>query len=246
MPMFLGLFERAERAGDPWLFLLTAGFLLWSLAYLLIIAKCFAERTYGVPLPAICLNLTWEFYFAVVAPPAYAGGPWGAGLGGWLVKVWFLLDLIIFGQLLAWGRNQQHDPVLRRYFYVVIAGLLILAYFGQTTFMVYNFDPDGTQIGWIINLIMSIFFIGLFFQRPRSEGLSFTAAWAKLLGSGAMGIVLVGLHGKRAGFEEALAPTGYYDFERFLVAAVAFFDLLYVALLWRRRSRRTPGGEPAA
>ena len=42
--------------------------MLWTLAYLLIIRQGFLDRTYGMPLAALCVNLSWELVFAFVYP----------------------------------------------------------------------------------------------------------------------------------------------------------------------------------
>ena len=49
--------------------LATLGDVLWLVAYALILWKGFKDRTYGVPFLAICLNFTWEFWFALVCAP---------------------------------------------------------------------------------------------------------------------------------------------------------------------------------
>ena len=40
--------------------------LFWGLAYLGMIWRGFAGRTYGMPLPALAANLAWEFTIAFV------------------------------------------------------------------------------------------------------------------------------------------------------------------------------------
>ena len=41
---------------------------LWTMVYLLIIKRGFADKTYGMPLPALCANLSWEFIFSFIHP----------------------------------------------------------------------------------------------------------------------------------------------------------------------------------
>lgn len=36
----------------------------WTLAYMLIIKRRFQDKTFGMPLTALCANLSWEFIFS--------------------------------------------------------------------------------------------------------------------------------------------------------------------------------------
>src|SRR3712207_6737729 len=71
---------------------------LWTLAYLLIIRQGFLDRTYGMPLVALCANISWEFIFAFVYPHDL---PQGA-----VNVVWFSLDVVILFQLLLYGPRE--------------------------------------------------------------------------------------------------------------------------------------------
>jgi hypothetical protein len=42
--------------------------IFWTITYLLIIRRGFLDHTYGMPLIALCANLTWEFIFSFVFP----------------------------------------------------------------------------------------------------------------------------------------------------------------------------------
>jgi hypothetical protein len=71
---------------------------LWTLAYLLIIRQGFLDRTYGMPLAALCANLSWEFIFTFVYPhdlPQRAEN-----------VVWLSFDFVILGQLLLYGARE--------------------------------------------------------------------------------------------------------------------------------------------
>lgn len=49
---------------DPWAWFNIVGEVgcaLWVVAYGLIIRQCFRDKSYGLPLGAICLNVSWEF-----------------------------------------------------------------------------------------------------------------------------------------------------------------------------------------
>jgi hypothetical protein len=49
---------------------LTLGGIFWILAYVCIISKGFKDKTYGMPLIALCANNSWEFIFSFILPPS--------------------------------------------------------------------------------------------------------------------------------------------------------------------------------
>src|SRR5918992_146865 len=76
---------------------------LWTLAYLLIIRRGFLEDTYGMPLVALCANLSWEFIFSFVHPhdlPQRA-----------VNVVWFSFDLVILLQILLYGTGRDAEAL---------------------------------------------------------------------------------------------------------------------------------------
>ena len=42
--------------------------IFWTLTYVPIIWRGFLDQTYGMPLAALCANLSWEFIFSFVHP----------------------------------------------------------------------------------------------------------------------------------------------------------------------------------
>lgn len=168
------------------------GFAMWAIAYGLIIWKGFRDRSYGVPLVAICLNVTWELYFALLCP--LTGGITkgictASGPQLLLLRVWLLFDLVIVWQLFRFGWTHQLGAALgryfgpqrqRRYFSLTVGALLALALVWQYAFLVVSHDEDGNELAWITNFIMSALFVRSALTRPNQVGLSYGAAWAKL------------------------------------------------------------------
>jgi len=55
--------------------LLVSSGVLWTVTYLLIIRRGFLDHTYGMPLVALCANLSWEFIFSFVFPTDPSSAP---------------------------------------------------------------------------------------------------------------------------------------------------------------------------
>jgi hypothetical protein len=147
---------------------------LWTLAYLLIIRRGFLDRTYGMPLVALCANLSWEFIFSFVYPhdlPQRA-----------VNVVWFSFDLVILLQLLLYGPREFAD-LPRRAFYAVLA-LALAASFGAVLAITLEFDDfDGAYSAFGQNLMMSVLFIAMLRSRGSLRGQSVGIALLKLGGT---------------------------------------------------------------
>ena len=235
---------------DAALSLVSLGNLLWVVAYILIIRKGMRDRAYGVPLVAIALNFTWEIYYTLIHPvPGAAFRVIGA--------LWLLLDVLIVYQLLRFGREEQR-PQIRRAFYPIVIGTMVLAFTGHVYFHdwisrlgVFTDEGSGTS-GILINVVMSVLFVFMALDRPNSRGLSYGAAWSKFIGTAmiAVGLVLE-FSARGAGtWEFQFRRTGtqqWHDMARqglgsypagfiYWMAAVIFiFDALYVVCLHSQR-----------
>lgn len=200
------------------------GCALWGAAYLVVIISCARQKTYGIPLAAICMNITWEilsvfFWVAVRNEPAFH----------YADIAWLAMDLVIISQLLRFGKEQQTIRQIRDHFYPVVAGTLLLAFLGQYTFpMTYN-DQDGFVLAFIINMGMSILFVFMGFARPDLRGLSYSVAWLKMLGTLCESIMCVK-------WMPAKHPEiTNFSFFYFLYITTFLFDCIYIGQLWVAR-----------
>lgn len=151
---------------------ITSG-VFWALAYLLIIFRGFRDRTFGMPVIALCANISWEFIFAFVEPHDFPQNTVNAG--------WFLLDLVIFAQLLRFWRA-DYPRVPGKFFYPFLL-LALVACLGLILAITLEFEDCGAYSAFGQNLLMSILFIALLFQRRSVRGQSVYVALAKLFGT---------------------------------------------------------------
>jgi hypothetical protein len=198
---------------------------LWTLAYLLIIRQGFVDRTYGMPLAALCANISWEFIFAFVFPhdlPQRA-----------VNVVWFSFDLVILAQLLLYG-PREFAALPRRLFYAAF-GLALATAFGAVLTVTLQFDDfDGAYSAFGQNLMMSILFVAMLYSRGSLRGQSVPIAALKMGGT-------------------ALASFAFYSFNPdyygsvlllFLYVAILLFDGVYLAATAAfARRERGPGGK---
>ena len=195
------------------------GDLLWLVAYILIIRQGFKDRTYGIPMLCIALNFTWEFIYAV-------DFPFPVHLIEILRWAWLLCDVVIVYQLFRYGRNSQTIPLLNRYFYPICIAMFVSAYLGQLAFHYSYPDRYGVHDAYMINLVLSILFVFMYFSRPSGRGLSLGAAWAKMLGTGLLS----------AGSMFMIKDWLTNSFMVYLYVTIFIFDVTYLALLYRNRA----------
>jgi hypothetical protein len=145
---------------------------------------------------------------------------------------WLALDLVIVGQVVAWGAQGQL-PVVQRHFGVILLAAMLITYVGQWTYMQSTEDIDGTRMAWLGNLVMSILFLLTALTRHPRVGLSYPAAWAKLLGSAFFAAAMIfartiGTDSKQLSVQSRarVKPILF-----FLFATVLLFDSLYVYAL---------------
>ena len=192
---------------------------LWIVAYVLVIWAGFRDKTYGVPLTSIALNYTWEILYAFVTPSSC-----------WVVRFlrygWFILDTVIVWQLVRFGRKDQRIPDFRRYYRIGLLVIFVMAFIGHLTYHHAYRDQGGQQAAYAINFIMSILFVLMFYSRRDKQGLSYGAAWAKMLGTGILALATA--------LSFISNPVPVQDFLLFLFVGIFLFDVWYIILFHRR------------
>jgi hypothetical protein len=198
------------------------GYICWAIAYILILRKCFQDRTYGLPLVAICLNFSWEFIasFLLYDP---------VKLWVYTDRAWLLLDCIVLWQLLKFGRREQRAPEIKNSFFKVVGITLFLAFTGELLFIFTFHDRLGLVTAFIINAIMSILFIFFFFERRDDlRGISRGGAWLKMFGSLTPAIQCAWLIPM---FDERIAPVSFLT----ILSLIIFLaDCYYIHLIENR------------
>ncbi len=198
----------------------------WALTYILMIWRGFLDKTYGMPLVALCANISWEFIFSFVHPLGPVQRP--------INIIWFSLDLIIMFQLLKYGPREFVD--LPKSVFYAMFGLALATSFCAVLFVTYEFeDWHGVYSAFGGNLLMSVLFIAMLYARRSLRGQSVFIALSKMLGT-------------------ALASAAFYLYSPlsegsillpFFYVAILVFDLIYVVMAWVPRTHGKQGGNSA-
>jgi hypothetical protein len=203
----------------------TVGCGFWFLAYAFIILQSHRDKATGMPLLPLCLNFGWELLGSFVWENPIP-------LWRWFYRTWLVLDVAIFVQAWLYGQRLQPIAKVRRHFHLLLVGTLAFATFGQWAFTRTFYDPMGFITAFAINLVMSARFIGLYFERPDGRGLSYPAAWFKMLGTLCTAI-------ECHYFLPVIHPQkGSFLFPHFLYVSIFILDVLSISLLhsapWRK------------
>ncbi|WP_224371024.1 transmembrane-type terpene cyclase [Hyalangium versicolor] len=211
------------------------GCVFWVAAYVFIIWQCARDKSYGLPLVAICMNLSWEFLASWVLPNPVP-------LWHFFDRVWFFVDLIIVYQLLRHGRQWQTIPEVRDHFYAIIGVTTVLSGIGLYAFYVQYYDLLGLVGAFMINLVMSVTFVFFYFSRRHQggAGLSVPAAWCKMLGTLGTSIECHYVIGMSQPW------LGGLHFLTFLCLSIWLVDCVYIYLVMKARvTARVPEKTPA-
>lgn len=193
--------------------LFTTGAVLWVAAYINTIYWIRKKETLDIPAIAITLNFGCEITTAIFFVP---------NMGNALVLAywaWMVLDAYIIYSLYKFGYKQMRVDFFKERFHKFLIVGLIVSFFVQCTFILRYDLPMAPLDSYVINLVMSICFIYMFFI-PGYEGNRKLTGWTKFLGTGIISIMF------QSKYPENYFLTSLYVF-------CALFDVYYLYLLYK-------------
>ena len=192
------------------------GTMFWIGAYLLVIRKGFRDRTFGMPIVALCANISCEAIFSFVHP--------AEGLLRLSNYAWLAIDLAILTQIIRFAPAESPHRHRAAVWAQVALGI-VLAGWCQLAFIREFDDQGGAYTIYGVNLVMSAAFIGMVQHRRSARGQSMPIAIAKMLGTGLFSLTLFLFS------RDTFARGGLLTF---LYAACFVLDLMYCVILHRQ------------
>ena len=147
--------------------------LAWILVYVLMIRRGFIDKSYGMPVTALCFNLAWEFYFTFLG-----NFPMTSRIGNGL---FFVLDLGMFYTCLRFGKDDFDWPIFKRNFFTFIA-LMIPVSFVMIRTYVTAFHDYGMLVTLYAQLLYSTLLPAMLIRRDSVKGQSFYIGLFILIG----------------------------------------------------------------
>ena len=191
------------------------GGLFWSATYILIIRRGFKDKTFGMPMAALCANISWEAIFAFVTPH---GAP-----QLYVNYVWFSLDAVIVWQFLKYGKKEFPNISGWQFYAVFALGLSIAV----SMILAVNYEMEdsvGAYAAFGQNLMMSVLFVTMVINRKGIDGQSFYIALFKMIGTGLSSLAFYQF--RTVTQESILLPL--------LFVSIFVFDLIYTIAIYRK------------
>jgi hypothetical protein len=151
--------------------------LSWVLAYVLMIRRGFLDKSYGMPMIALCLNVSWEFCFTfltdIETTYRIANG------------VFFVFDAGVLYTCYRFGREDFDWPILRARFGTFLTAGLLLALVGVYLFVTAFDDTYGGLFAAINTPLYSALLVAMLLRRNSVRGQSLYIGLAILVGDAA-------------------------------------------------------------
>jgi hypothetical protein len=202
--------------------LMIIGGIFWSLTYILIIRQGYKDKTYSMPLAALCANISWEAIFSFIhphSPPQL-----------YINYAWFILDVLIVFQFLKFGKSEFPNFSIKQFIASFVFALVLA--FCSVLFITYEFnDWKGAYAAFGQNLMMSILFISILVNRNSLRGQSIYIAVFKMLGTGVSSLAFYLYQPISQG--SLLMP--------FLYISIFVCDIIYLILIYQKyREHKLP------
>jgi hypothetical protein len=157
--------------------------LSWTAAYLLIVARARRDKIYGMPVVALCGNLSWEIINSFIERPFGNVRPFPI--------IWLSIDAVIVWQTAKYG-PAQFPRLSKRVCYGFFGLTLSFAFVAtlqlDKVFADYYRDHWGLYSAFGANVLMGALFLSMFYNRASTAGQSVPIAVCMLLGNGSSGI----------------------------------------------------------
>lgn len=195
----------------------------WFITYFLVIRRGYIEKTFGIPMVSLSLNLAWDISGAFILP---------SPLIQEILNMGFVIaNGIIALQLFLYWRSDFKGlkPTEFWYFWIMAFsfafGIILIG-------SVELNDPGIYKVGFIDNFINSALFIAMFYRRDALLGQSIYIGLSKMIGTAA--VSLSWFIFPWPGTEGPWQADGGTWLMPFLYAGIFIMDLTYVYLVYRR------------
>ncbi len=195
----------------------------WSVVYIKCIQLGFRQKTYCIPFWALALNFAWEIWHGLF--DLHELGP---QLQVIINAGWALFDTIILFTFFKYGKRYFPKSITAGWFYAWGISSLIIAFLVQYAFVKeFGTIMGGGYAAFLQNLLMSVLFIIMLYNRNGTEGQSLTIAISKCLGTLAATIMF--------GIIRSFDINGPNKFMLITGLLIFIIDVVYIILLGKFR-----------
>ena len=205
--------------------------LSWTITYFALLYRGFRDKSYGMPFIPLALNITWEIVFSLIFPPK------SMGISAEIINfIWMLCDIGIVITYFLYGYQYfksynitKIEWIIFSIFGFILSFLIMITggiFFGEFEQYFHNDIFEGAKfIAFWQNLVMSISFIIMFWERETIDGQSFTIAWSKFIGTSiSVGITYLRIEHR----DENIQLMSV------VISAIFILDVYYMYLIFQR------------
>ena len=209
----------------------SASGIAWTVVYIALTYRGFKDKSYGMPLVPLALNFAWEMVFSLVYPPA-ATATAGIVING----IWMLCDIGIIATYFLYS----YSYFKRRYeiskmawiaysiaTFLVAFGIMLTGgpFLGQfSSYFQADIFQGAIFIAYLQNLVISVCFLLMIWERKSSEGQSLTIGVFKCIGTG----LTVGI------YYLFILHHGQAHLMNIIVGFTFLLDLVYIRTIYRQ------------
>lgn len=152
-----------------------AAVVVWASVYILMIRRGLKDKSFGMPIFALCLNMVWEGWYGFASDMAM--------LQRVFCMIWFCLDIGLLYTVLKFGAGDFKDwPLLHRWFKPAVFGILLMAFSMNWAVIKGLNDTHGAYSASLTVTVYSILLVVMILRRNSVKGQSLYIALLVLIG----------------------------------------------------------------
>lgn len=150
------------------------GLLFWIIVYILMVRRGFKDRSYGMPIVALFVNVAWESYYAF-----FTDVPMMNKVGA---ALYLVFDIGVVWTAIKFAKDDFDSALIKRYLNHVMIVTTVAAFFLIAMFDRAFNDPFGPLSAGFTTMLLSILMLCMLFRRDSVKGQSFYIGLFILLG----------------------------------------------------------------
>jgi len=151
------------------------GLVFWCTAYILMIRRGILDRSYGMPMVALCLNVSWEAFFSFFSDAQLVNRV--------AYGIYLAADLGVLATCIRYGPNDFSAPLIKRLFRWITAATLVASFILVRQFYLTFDDSYGGISATFTTLLLSVLMVGMILRRDSVRGQSLYIAAVVLAGN---------------------------------------------------------------
>ena len=141
--------------------------MLWSASYILMTLKGFKDKSYGMPIYSLCLNITWEVVYGFVYKSEL--------FNQIVIAQWLIVDVFLLVATIRFGPSAwSHTPIVAKNLGWIILVACIVGLWGHLALAAVLVPIIGTRVifftAWPLQIVISVGSLGQLMSRGNTKG----------------------------------------------------------------------------